>query len=147
MGAGPGAGSSSRAAPTPPRRPEAATLLPGAWRGRIDRSADRGGTLGDVALEHPIFEPFRSGAAATLGEPRFLRYPRVDPAADATVLARFDDGMPALLERSVGAGRVVQLAMPLDARNGDFPLQPSFLPFLRRVVLHAIGFVDAPLSR
>lgn len=122
-------------------------LLPGAWRGRVDRSADRGGALGDIALEHPIFEPFRAGAAATLGDPRFLRYPRADPTGDANVLARFDDGAPALLERSVGAGRVVQLAMPLDARNGDFPLQPSFLPFLRRVALHAIGVVDVPLAR
>ena len=67
-------------------------LLPGTWRGRIERVADRGAMIGDVSLEHPIFEPFRTGASATLGEPRFLRYPRVDPVAGAEVLARFDDG-------------------------------------------------------
>lgn len=119
-------------------------LLAGNPRGRVDRSADRGGLLGDVAYEHPIFEPFRTGGAAMLAEPRFLRYPRVDPADGAEVLARFDDGAPAVLERRVGDGRTLMLVVPVDSRNGDFPLQPSFLPFVRRMALHATGYVARP---
>jgi hypothetical protein len=122
-------------------------MLPGTVRGAIDRVEDRGGTLGDVALEHPVFAPFRQGGAGALGAARFLRYDRVVPAEGAEVLARFDDGQPALLERKYGAGRVLLIAMPLDARLGDFPLQPAFLPFLRRLSLHAAGHQPAPLWR
>ena len=65
--------------------------------------------------------------------------------AGTDVLARFDDGVPAVLERRDGTGRIVTLLMPLDTRTGDLPLQPAFLPFLRRLVLHASGHSAAPL--
>jgi hypothetical protein len=63
------------------------------------------------------------------------------------VLARFDDGNAALMERGAGAGRVLLLAAPLDAVSGDFPLQPAFLPFLRRLSLYAVGYESPPLWR
>ena len=65
---------------------------------------------------------------------------RSTPDSDAMVLARFDDGSPLLVERSAGAGRSLLLAAPLDAAAGDFPLQPAFLPFLRRLLLHVAGY-------
>ena len=121
--------------------------LPGAAHGLVDRTVDHGGVLGDVSLEHPVFEPFRGAASAPLGTAHFFRYPRIVPAADAQVIARFDDGLPALLERQDGAGRWLLAAMPLDATSGDFPLQPTYLPFLRRLVLYAAGTASAPLWR
>jgi hypothetical protein len=124
-----------------------AGLLPGSLRGPVDRIDDRGGVLGDVSLEHPIFAPFRSAAGGALGSARFLRYARVDPVEGAEVLARFDDGLPALLERREGEGRILLVAAPLDARAGDFPLQSAYLPFLRRLAVHASGRVVAPLWR
>lgn len=112
--------------------------------GSADRFADRGGTFGDVQNEHPLFEAFRETPTA-LTSARFLRYARADPATGSDVLARFDDGLPAVFERRDGAGRVVTLTMPLDTRTGDLPLQPAFLPFLRRLVLHTSGHSAAPL--
>lgn len=124
-----------------------AGLLPGSLRGPVDRLDDRGGVLGDVSLEHPIFAPFRSGSGGALGAARFLRYARVEPVAGAEVLARFDDGLPALLERKEGEGKILLVAAPLDTRAGDFPLQSAYLPFLRRLAVHASGRVVAPLWR
>ncbi|MES1259830.1 MAG: VWA domain-containing protein, partial [Gemmatimonadota bacterium] len=128
-------------------RPGTTTLLPGTPRGMVDRTESRGGVLGATSLEHPIFSPFRGGGSAPLGSARFFRYPRVTPAADAQVVARFDDGLPALLERQEGTGRVLLTAMPLDATSGDFPIQPTYLPFLRGLVLHAAGNAAVPLWR
>ena len=122
-------------------------LMPGVLRGSIERLADRGGSFGEVSLDHPIFAPFREGGGAALGAARFLRYPRVEPGVGAEVLARFDDGTPALLERGHGNGRLLLLAAPLDGLTGDFPLQPAYLPFLRRLVMHAAGHQVAPLWR
>ncbi len=122
-------------------------LLPGVIRGAVERMNDRGGAFGEVSLDHPVFTPFREGGAAALGAARFLRYPRITADSGAEVLARFDDGNPALIERAAGAGRVLLLAAPLDAVSGDFPLQPAFLPFLRRLALHATGYQPPPLWR
>jgi hypothetical protein len=124
----------------------AGALLPGAVRGVIERTEDHGGTIGEVSLDHPIFTPFRDAAGA-LGAARFLRYPRLEPVPGATVLARFDDGVPALLEVARGSGQVLLLGIPLDAINGDFPLQPAYLPFLRRLAVFAAGHDVAPLWR
>lgn len=128
-------------------RGPAAGILPGSARGLVDRTGDRGGVLGATALEHPIFSAFRAGGGAPLGSARFFRYARVTPTSDAQVLARFDDGLPALLERQEGSGRVVLDAMPLDATSGDFPIQPTYLPFLRGMVLYAAGSAAVPLWR
>lgn len=122
-------------------------LLPGAVRGAVERLNDRGGAFGEVSLDHPVFTPFREGGAAALGAARFLRYARVHPDSGAEILARFDDGNPALVEHTTGQGHVLLLAAPLDAVSGDFPLQPAFLPFLRRLALHAVGYEPPPLWR
>ncbi|MEO5798388.1 MAG: BatA domain-containing protein [Gemmatimonadales bacterium] len=121
------------------------SFSPGRLRGLADRSTDRGGTLGELVEEHPIFSPFRGGATAALGSARYLRYARVEAQSGARVLARFDDGLPALLERREAAGRVLLVAAPLDDRAGDFPRQAAYLPFVRRLVLYAAGGDGAPL--
>jgi cell division septation protein DedD len=39
------------------------------------------------------------------------------------------------------------VAAPLDARAGDFPLQPAYLPFVRRLVVYTAGRDAMPLAR
>lgn len=112
--------------------------------GVVDRFADRGGTLGELRTEHPLLSAFREAPAA-LTAARFLRYPRAEPAAGSDVVARFDDGLPAIVESRRGTGRVITVFAPLDNRVGDLPLQPAFLPLMRRLVLHGSGHEAEPL--
>ncbi|MEO5815272.1 MAG: BatA domain-containing protein [Gemmatimonadaceae bacterium] len=121
-----------------PARVAASALMPASVNGSTDRVTDRGGSLGDVRLDHPLYAAFRDAPAA-LSAARFLRYPRFEPAVGTEVIARFDDGLPAALERREGMGHIVLLGMPLDTRSGDFPLQSSYLPFLQRLVLYTSG--------
>ena len=72
---------------------------PPAASGLADRSDDRGGSLGDVRLDHPLLAPFRETPAA-LAAPRFLRHARLEPAHGGEVVARFDDGSAAVVERT-----------------------------------------------
>jgi hypothetical protein len=111
-----------------------------------DRLPDRGGTLTQLHLEHALFAPFRSTPDA-LGGARFLRYPRLDVLAGTEVLARFDDALPAIIEKRTGSGRVLVVAAPLDGQGGDLPLQPAFLPFVRQLVMHTSGRDAVPLWR
>jgi len=121
-------------------------LLPATVNGLADRLADRGGTLRDVRYEHPLFAPFREATDA-LAAVRVLRYPRLEANVGPDMLARFDDGLPAVLEQRVGAGRTLVVAVPLDAQFGDFPVQPAYLPFVRQLVRHTAGRDAAPLWR
>lgn len=122
-------------------------LMPGSGAGMAERLGDGGGSFGEVQLDHPVFAPFREAGTAGLGAARFLRYARIAPAEGSQVLARFDDGAPLLVERTRGQGRVLLLAAPLDNLTGDFPLQPAFLPFIRRLAMYAAGHQVAPLWR
>jgi hypothetical protein len=128
------------------RRGASADWLPATVDGLADRSDDRGGSLGDVRIEHPLLAPFREAPAA-LAAPRFLRYARLAPTDAGQVVARFDDGSAAVVERSDGSGRVLMVGTPLDARSGDFPLQPAFVPFVRRLALYSTGRDATILAR
>jgi hypothetical protein len=122
-------------------------LIPGTVSGMVERLGDGGGSFGEVTLDHPVFTPFREGGTAVLGAARFLRYPKLAPVEGSQVLARFDDGSPLLVEKSLGDGRVLLVATPLDNLTGDFPLQPGFLPFIRRLAMYAAGHRVTPLWR
>jgi hypothetical protein len=61
------------------------------------------------------------------------------------VLARFDDGAPALVERRVGNGRVLVWTSTLDLVWNDLALKPVFLPFLHRLVRH-LGAYKEPTA-
>ena len=44
------------------------------------------------------------------------------------VLARFDDGAAAMVERATGSGRTIAFASTLDNSWNDFPISPCSLP-------------------
>ncbi len=99
-------------------------------------------SLSATDLRHPIFRPF-GALAANLGQVRFERAWRL--RADGwQVAARFTDGSPALLERPEERGRVVLFASDIDRRWNDFPLHPSFVPFVVETLRYIGGARDEP---
>jgi hypothetical protein len=70
----------------------------------------------------------------------------VTPSADAQVLARFDDGAPALVERRIGRGKVVVWTSTLDVAWNDLALKPVFLPFVHRVGANLADYTQRPAS-
>lgn len=120
----------------------AAELLPATADVPIDRSADRGGTLGYIDRSHPIFELFSAPRSGDFSTPRFFRYRSITPAPEDEQLARFDDGHVALLERKVGRGRVLVFASSFDGIWNDLPLQPVFLPVAHQLAKYAAAYAD-----
>jgi hypothetical protein len=88
-------------------------------------------TLSDIKTEHPVFEIFRQ--SGRLASARVFSYHRAVPVTSATVLARFEDGSPALIERSFGNGRVLLYTTTFDAGWNDLPLSPLYLPLVRQL--------------
>jgi hypothetical protein len=56
--------------------------------------------------------------------------------AEDDVLATLDDGTPALVSRTVEAGRVVVINSSADDRWCDMPRRKSFVPLVDRLLLH-----------
>lgn len=79
-------------------------------------------------LDQGEFQVFRTGGAAVFSRVRFGRLIGTEPRlqSDSRVLLRYTDGLPALLERRVGDGRVVVFTSTVDDDWTDFPLRSIF---------------------
>jgi hypothetical protein len=122
----------------------AVDILPATAAAAIDRSRGTAASLGGLAYGHAVFEPFRAPRSGDFSAARFYGYRNVTPAKDAQVLARFDDGAAALVERQIGRGRVLLWASTLDLYWNDLALKPVFLPFVHQVVRHLSSYRDRP---
>ncbi len=60
---------------------------------------------------------------------KFYQAVRIN-AGSAHIAARLGDDTPLLLEKQVGEGRVLVFASTFDNISNDFPLHPSFVPFI-----------------
>jgi len=118
-------------------------VLPGSPGPVEDRAEGRGGRLGYLDYEHPVFEVFAGPRSGDFSGARFFRARDLSLADSATVIARFDDGTVALAEIEQGRGRAVVWTSTLDAFWNDLALQPVFLPFVHRLVEHLSGRADA----
>ena len=83
---------------------------------------------------HPVFRVF--GGVGTLDNVSFRRTTLVEPGSAAVVVARYTDGSPALVEDSVGDGRMLIFASDVNDAWNDLPLQPSFVPFMHEAMKH-----------
>lgn len=101
------------------------------------RLGDSGGAvLGRIDFEHPVFEVFQHPHYGDLSLPRFSQFWEVGDSQLAHVLARFDDGKPAVLEREIGGGLSMMFTSPVDLRWNNLPLRAVFLPLLHQAVRH-----------
>jgi hypothetical protein len=92
--------------------------------------------LGKIDFDHPVFDVFQRPHYGDFGTVKFMRRWEVTDSQLSRVLARFEDGRPAILERQVGAGGGISmmLASCTDLRWSNLPLRAIFLPYLHQTV-------------
>lgn len=122
--------------------------------------------LGTSAVRHPHIPVFGGGIQNShyysRGPQRFLSVSAADPtfpsiakadrwadvdfyfaaqadAANSRVVASLSDGTPLLLEKKIGEGRVLLFTSGLDNLTNDFPMHPSFVPFVEQTALYLSG--------
>ena len=122
--------------------PQDADVLPAALLQPVDRTRGDAGRVGALEFGHPVFEPFRAPRSGDFSGTRFYGYRAVKPVEGTQVLARFDAGAPALLERRVGNGRVLLWTSTLDLSWSDLPLKPVYLPFVHQAVRHLASYAQ-----
>jgi hypothetical protein len=67
---------------------------------------------------------------------------RVAAPEDARVIARFTNGLPALVELRRGTGRILLFASDLGRQWNRLPLHPIFAPFVLELVRYLAGPED-----
>ncbi|HJR60145.1 MAG TPA: BatA domain-containing protein [Vicinamibacterales bacterium] len=111
----------------------APAVMPATPAATADRTRGTPGRIGSVEYGHPVFESFRGPRSGDFSAARFYTYRQVTLEPGAQVLARYDDGAPALIERKAGNGRVLAWTSTLDVGWNDLALKPVFLPFIHRL--------------
>jgi hypothetical protein len=94
--------------------------------------------FGEIDFSHPIFAAFADPRFSDFTKIRFWRHRRLTVAGDgplgARVLARFDDGAPALLEKRRGEGRIFVLASGWGPSDSQLARSTKFVPLLESLL-------------
>ncbi len=120
--------------------PSDVDVLPGTLGGPSDRSRQNEARVGGLEFGHPVFEVFRAPRSGDFSSVRFYGYRTLTAGMGSQVLARFDAGTPALLERQVGNGRVLLWGATLDLSWSDLPIKPVYLPFVHRSMQYLASY-------
>lgn len=86
-----------------------------------------------VDLDHPIFMPFRGTRFNDFSSLRFRNH-YVLEADSAQVIARLDDGCAAMVETTLGKGRIIIWAFPVQLDWTNLPKSKRFIPILHETL-------------
>jgi hypothetical protein len=136
---------------TPDRYDSAlSSLLPAPLRKTRDLVAldsDEGEALAPPDVEGlDLFKAFARVGRESFARVRSRRVMTTDPPAatdDVRVLLKYADGVPALLERRIGSGRVLLWTSTFDLGWSNLPLQSVFMPFVQRMTGYLGGDAGA----
>jgi hypothetical protein len=110
-------------------------IAPATLREAVQTKTGESVAITEVKFDHPIFEVFQE--SGRLASANVIGYVRSEPRTTAAVLARFEDGSPALVEGRTGKGRVMLFTSSLGPSWNDLPLTPLYLPFIHQMVRYA----------
>jgi hypothetical protein len=102
--------------------------------------------LSEIAFDHPLFAPLAAAQFNDFTKIHFWKYRQLDPArlGDSRVLARFENGDVAILEKTLGKGRLVVMTTGWQPAESELARSSKFVPLLfglleRREVVEKIG--------
>lgn len=100
--------------------------------------------LQEKNFEHPVVSIWNDPGSGTLGSARFFRAYELIPdtvtnrtdsvAGRPQTILQYTDGVPAVMERTWGEGRVVLFSSTADTSWNDLPVRPAFVPLIHRAV-------------
>lgn len=120
-----------------------AALLPGRLGPPVDPPSDRTSTaIGVLDYSHPVFELFKAPRSGDFSGVHVYRYRALTAGADDRVLARYDDGGVAAVERRIGNGRVIAWTTTLDDSWNDLAVKPVFLPLVHETARYLARYQE-----
>ncbi len=97
--------------------------------------------LSEIDFSHPLFSAFAQPQYNDFTKIHFWNHVRMQmPEQDSIrVLARFDDGSPALWEKCAGDGKLIVITSGWDPLDSQLALSTKFVPLLTGILEQASG--------
>ena len=126
-----------------------------------EASVDKYAMLGEIDYSHPVFAPFAESQFSDFTGIRFWKHrsigglrtadrpegegedqdEKIESAPADRILARFDDGDPAIVELSVGRGKVIVFASGWQPADSQFARSSKFPMLIFRLLEHSNGII------
>ncbi len=87
-------------------------------------------------LTHPAVLYFNDARGGRLQDAEFQSWFELDAGTEAKPLLQLDQGVPLIVEKQHGSGRVIAMATTADAEWSNLPLQPFYVPLMQRLAAH-----------
>ncbi len=102
----------------------------------IEASPNNYQMLEEINYDHPLFATFAGPRFSDFTNIHFWKYRQLEfgQPASVEVIARFDSGDPALVEQSIGRGRLLVLSSGWHPSDSELALSSKFVPLLDAVV-------------
>jgi hypothetical protein len=112
------------------------SILPARLAERRTAPTSEGERLARTDTKHPVLEPLADRLIRdAFFSTRIRAYFRVD-AQDGVTLLSLANGDPLLVEKKVGAGRVLLVATSADRDWSDLPLKTAYVPLVQSMAAH-----------
>lgn len=84
-----------------------------------------------IDFQHPLFEPMADPQFNDFSKIRFWSHRNLDSLEDSwKTIVNFDDGAPALVERTIGQGRLLLMTAGWQPEAGQLALSTKFIPLI-----------------
>ena len=94
-----------------------------------------------AGYNHPMVSIWQDPASGTLASARFFKGLTLSPlrklrkeAGEAVTVVKYQDGTPAIVERTWGIGRVIEFSSTANTAWNDLPARPAFVPLMQRAL-------------
>jgi hypothetical protein len=110
--------------------------LTGAAGAEVSEASGDYALFGEVDFNHPIFAPFADSRFSDFSRIHVWKHRRwtIPPDLPARVLARFDDGAPALAEIKIGKGSLLALTTGWNPADSQLAVSSKFLPLMQIIL-------------
>jgi hypothetical protein len=90
-----------------------------------------------LKYQHPVVEIFKGNPDAGLETTQIYEYfeTEIPPDSQTRLALNFDTGEPAVIESTLGRGKILLITTSLDRRWGSWAVWPSFPPMMNEFVL------------
>jgi 5S rRNA maturation endonuclease (ribonuclease M5) len=98
---------------------------------------------------HPVLRVFKAKSLQEMKTIRFNSLYSVEPRENRefTVPLKFTNNYPAVVESEFGKGKVVLYVSSIDRDWNNFPIQPTFLPWIQRWVKYSARGLESILQQ
>ncbi len=123
-------------------------LLPARIFKRVGNAVSKavGYQLTDLDAGHPAFSIFARDGNGDPGRAQIFEFFQVRPNPTAMLLSRMSHGLPGIVEEKRGRGRSLLVTFSADTSWTNWPVRPTWLPFLHQSLIAMITSSDLSIG-